>query len=134
MTDTSYDNLVVAVSGYKIGFQPKKPEQTPDFPFELKVHITRGEGNAQAFAELIGKRLSSDRRKFVYQDRRRVKPENATFVERRENLIKKGINHLTRTEVRHWKTPLSSVKQASFPTSLSHSFSKTESSSSWWWR
>jgi hypothetical protein len=103
MTDTSYDNLVVAVSDYEIGFQPKKPEQTPDFPFELKVHITRGEGHARAFAELIGKRLSSDRKKFVYQDRRRVKPENATFVEKRANPIKKSMNHLTRTEARHWK-------------------------------
>jgi len=103
MTDTSYDNLVGEVADYKQGFQPKKPEQTPDFPLELKVHITRGEGHAKAFAELIGKRLSSDRRKFVYQDGRRVKPENATFIEKRANPIKKSMNHLSRTEARHWK-------------------------------
>ncbi len=103
MTKTGYDNLVGEVADYKQGFQPKKPEETPDFPFELKVHITRGEGHAKAFAELLGKRLSSDRRKFVYQDARRVKPENATFIEKRANPIQKSMNHLTRTEARHWK-------------------------------
>ena len=103
MTDTRYDNLVGEVADYTQGFQPKKPEQTPDFPFELKVHITRGEGHAKAFAERLGKRLSSDRRKFVYQDARQVKPENATFIEKRVNPIQKSMNHLTRTEAKHWK-------------------------------
>lgn len=103
MTDTGYDNLISEVSDYRQGSQPQKPEQSPDFPFELKVHITRGEGHAKAFAELLGKRLSSDRRKFVYQYAKQVKPENATFVEKRTNPIQKSMNHLTRTEARHWR-------------------------------
>ena len=103
MTNTGYDNLVDEVLDYQRGFQPRKPELKVDFPFELKVHITRGEGHARAFAELIGKRLSSDKRKFVYSDGRRVKPENATFIEKRVDPIKKNKNHLTRTEASHWK-------------------------------
>jgi len=103
MNDVDYESLVDEVRDYQKGFQPPKPEYKDDFPFELKVHITRGAGHARAFAELIGKRLSSDKRKFVYSDGRRVKPENATFVEKRANPIKKSNNHLTRTEAKHWR-------------------------------
>ena len=40
VTETAaYDNLITDVENYEHGFQPEKPEKTPDFPFELSVVI-----------------------------------------------------------------------------------------------
>ena len=56
-----YNNLIPDVSEYEQGFQPKKPEKKPDYPFELKVHLWRL-SEAQAFAQAINKRLSSEKK------------------------------------------------------------------------
>lgn len=99
---SAYENLVEDVSNYEQGFQPSKPEKTPDFPFLLKVHIW-SRGHTERFAQTLGKRLSSDRRKFVYRDGITVKPENAIYVENRADPFKKNTNHLTRRESKLWK-------------------------------
>ena len=96
---TPYDNLIASVADYRQGFQPEKPEATPDFPFELKVHIWRA-GEAEQFARTIGRKLSSDRKKFVFRAGGRTKPQNATFVETRANPIAKKTTHLTREEAK----------------------------------
>ena len=111
---TAYDNLIADVENYEHGFQPEKPEKTPDFPFELKVHIWRA-GEAQQFARTLGKRLSSDRKKFTYQDGGKTKPENAVFVEKRADPITKKTNHLTREEAKHWKNTIEFSQSAFVP-------------------
>lgn len=110
----AYDNLIADVENYKKGFQPPKPEKSPDFPFSLMVHIWR-EGEAQKFARTIGKRLSSDRKKFVYRDGVQVKPENAIYVEKRSDPFKKNKSHLTREEAKHWKNTLEFSQTAFIP-------------------
>jgi hypothetical protein len=110
----TYDNLVADVENYEKGFQPPKPEKTPDFPFELKVHIWRA-GEAQLFARTIGKKLSSSQKKFVYRESTRTKPENAVFVEKRANPIVKKTTHLTREEAKHWKNTIEFSQTAFVP-------------------
>ena len=110
----AYDNLIADVANYEHGFQPDKPEKTPDFPFELKVHIWRA-GEAQQFARTIGKRLSSDRKKFTYRDGGKTKPDNAIFVEKRTNPITKKTKHLTREEAKHWKNTVEFSQTAFVP-------------------
>ncbi|NVK05826.1 MAG: hypothetical protein HWD92_13455 [Flavobacteriia bacterium] len=110
----AYDNLVADVENYEKGFQPPKPDKTPDFPFELKVHIWRA-GEAQLFARTIGKKLSSSQKKFVYRDSTRTKPENAVFVEKRANPIVKKATHLTREEAKHWKNTIEFSQTAFVP-------------------
>ena len=51
----SYDNLIDEVAEYEQGFQPKRPEKTPDFPFELKMHVWRAR-EAQRLARTLQKR------------------------------------------------------------------------------
>ena len=106
MTDVDnyeYESLEEYTIDYDRDWDALKPVQKSDYPRTIKVHIPRAEGHAKAFAELIGKRLSSDRRKFVYEDGRRVNPENATYIEKRKNLFQNKQKHLTRLESQHWK-------------------------------
>ena len=100
-----YDNLIDDVAEYEQGFQPFRPVKEADFPYELKVHVWRA-GEAQLLARTLNKRLSSDRKKFVYKDGVKVNPERAVFVEKRKNPITKKTSHLTRTEAKHWKNTL----------------------------
>ena len=109
-----YNNLIPDVSEYEQGFQPKKPEKKPDYPFELKVHLWR-HSEAQAFAQAINKRLSSDRKKFVYDGSAKVPSENSVFVENRENPITKRTSHLSRIEAKHWKNTLDFSQTAFVP-------------------
>ena len=109
-----YNNLIPDVSEYEQGFQPKKPEKKPDYPFELKVHLWRL-SEAQAFAQSINKRLSSDRKKFVYDGSAKVPSENSVFVENRENPITKRTSHLSRIEAKHWKNTLDFSQTAFVP-------------------
>ena len=55
-----YQNLITEMSDYQHIAKLSKPEQTPDFPFELKVHL-RSAGHCNLLAETIGKALSSKR-------------------------------------------------------------------------
>jgi hypothetical protein len=110
----AYDNLISEVQNYEEGFQPPKPEKKPDFPFELKVHIWRA-GEAQQFARAMTKRLSSDRKKFVYRDGVKTKPDNAIFVEKRKNPITKKTTHMTREEAKHWKNTIEFSQTAFVP-------------------
>ena len=110
----SYNNLLDEVADYEQGFQPKRPEKTPDFPFELKVHVWRA-GEAQRLALTLQKRLTSDRRKFVYRDGVSVQPERAVFVEKRKNPITKKTSHLKRIEAKHWRNTLEFSQTAFVP-------------------
>ena len=99
---TEYENLVEIVDDYEFGFQRPKPPKSSDYPFELKVHIWMP-GYAQKFAETLNKRLSSDRKKFIYRESTPNKPPNGIFIEKRANPISKKTSHLSRIETRHWK-------------------------------
>lgn len=109
-----YENLIADVAGYQQGFQPDKPPKSPDFPFELKVHIWRA-GEAEQFARTICRKLSSDRKKFVFRAGVRTKPQNATFVETRANPVSKKTTHLTREEAKHWKNTIAFSQNAFVP-------------------
>ena len=110
----SYNNLINEVADYEQRFQPKRPEKTPDFPFELKVHVWRA-GEAQRLARTLQKRLTSDRKKFVYRDGVSVQPERAVFVEKRKNPITKKTSHLKRIEAKHWRNTLEFSQTAFVP-------------------
>lgn len=99
---TEYENLVEIVDDYEFGFQRPKPPKSSDYPFELKVHIWMA-GYAQKFAETLNKRLSSDRKKFVYRESKPNKLPSGIFIEKRANPISKKTSHLSRIETRHWK-------------------------------
>lgn len=100
-----YDNLIDVTHSYQVKSRPEKPEKPPDYPFELKVHIWR-KGEAESFAQTIGRRLSSDKKKFAYRDEVRQSPEDSVYVEKRENPIKKKSSHLTRIESKHWRNTI----------------------------
>ena len=110
----SYQNLITEMSDYQHIAKLSKPEQTPDFPFELKVHL-RSAGHCNLLAETIGKALSSKRKKFVYNDGKRVASKNAIFTECRSNPISKKISHKTRIETQHWRNSIEFSQDAFVP-------------------
>ena len=113
-TTTGYDNLVATMEEYEKVEKPKKPEKQPDYPFKLEVHIF-SEGHCNRFAETIGKALSSNRKRFVYNDGKRVLSKNATFTELRSNPISKKTKHKTRIESQHWRNTVDFSQDAFVP-------------------
>ncbi len=91
------------VEKYQEGYQPPKPKNTKsDYPHTLKVHTwTRGDTDKLAVA--LGRRLSSDKTKFVYRKRKPIDKDKCVYVEKRKNPFKKSTSHRDRIESQLWE-------------------------------
>jgi hypothetical protein len=108
-----YENLIAEVDSveeYQYGHQAPKPKKSKsDYPHTLKVHTwTRGDTDKLAVA--LGRRLSSDKTKFVYRKRKPIDKDKCVYVEKRKNPFKKSTTHRDRIESQLWKDTVEYVQ------------------------
>ena len=97
---TKYENFV-AESNLVDKEPPPPKDAKPLYPVTLKVHIDSAK-NAERFAVLMKRTLTSAQPDFVFTENSRAKPENWKFVDNRKRTRKKSADKKKRREELLW--------------------------------
>ena len=103
---TVYENLVDHVPELMRDAQPPKPKISKSpYPFKLKVH-TWTLGDTEKFALAMQRPLSSNDRKFTFEEKTKFKRNRWIYKELRQNPFKKSSSHKNRIEGQLWNNTL----------------------------
>lgn len=109
-----YESLVDLEPGLVNAKQPPKPKNAdPDYPFTIKVN-TWTLGGVEKFAQVIGRDLSSDERKFIFSASEKDDKDHS-YTEKRPNPFKKTTNHKERLEAKLWANTVDYVQDGWVP-------------------